>query len=136
MKALASYDPASNQEPRADLLRLLLTYALDMVDAMNNAEGLSRKSQQLTRISRGGACGKLLGSFGEAGNSSITRKDLMAPFKSSKKYAFYWKLRKEMQAAKRFSGTTQNKKNIGFDRAMKLDTVLENTAYNETSSFM
>ncbi len=40
----------------------------------------------------------MIGTFGDVGKTSITRKDLMAPFKTSKKYAFYWKLRKEMQS--------------------------------------
>ena len=107
-----------------------------MVDVMNNAEGISRKSQQQSRISRNGTCGKLIGSFGDAGNTPQNRKDLMAAFKASKKYAFYWKFKQEMQSQKRFSGTTQKNKNIGFEKAMKLDTVLENSAFNETSSFM
>ena len=66
----------------------------------------------------------------------MARKDLMAPFKASKKYKFYWRLRKEMEGQKRFSGRTQNTKNLGFDRAMQLDTVLENANFHETSSFM
>jgi len=35
---------------------------------------------------------------------SLGRRDLMAPFRTSKKYAFYWKLKKEMQSKRRFSG--------------------------------
>ena len=76
----------------------------------------------------------MIGTFGDVGKTSITRKDLMAPFKTSKKYAFYWKLRKEMQSQKRFSGQAQTK--MGFEKAMQLDTVLENATFNETSSFM
>ena len=61
----------------------------------------------------------------------------MAPFRTSKKYAFYWKLQTELARRKRFSGTTQNPdKKLGFEKAMQLDTVLEYATYQETSSFM
>ena len=35
MKALAQYDPAEHEEPKAELLKLMLTYALDMLEWMN-----------------------------------------------------------------------------------------------------
>ena len=58
----------------------------------------------------------------------------MATFRASKKYAFYWKLKKELFSKRRFSGVPKTQ--IGFDMAMQLDTVLENAQYQETSSFM
>ena len=44
------------------------------------------------------------------------RKDLMATFRTSKKYAFYWKLKKELMSKRRFAGVPRSK--IGFDKAM------------------
>jgi len=40
--ALARYDPSLNSDPSPELLRLLLTYALDLVESMNQAEGIFR----------------------------------------------------------------------------------------------
>ena len=46
----------------------------------------------------------------------MTRKDLMGPFRTSKKYAFYWKLKRDLEANKRFSGMAiQNKNKLGFE---------------------
>lgn len=100
---MQQYELNQNEEPRPELLRLLLTYALDMVDAMNKAEGFSHTSLQVQRV---GQFGKDFGNFGDDKKLSVLRKDLMAPFKASKKYSFYWKLRKEMEIQKRFSGKT------------------------------
>ena len=44
---------------------------------------------------------------------SIGRRDLMATFRTSKKYAFYWKLKKELYSKRRFSGVQKEK--LGFD---------------------
>ena len=44
--ALAFYDPSLNQEPSPELLRLLLTYALDLVEAMNMADGIFKQPLQ------------------------------------------------------------------------------------------
>lgn len=41
--ALARYEPSLNEEPSPELLRLLLTYALDLVEAMNMAEGIFKQ---------------------------------------------------------------------------------------------
>ena len=62
----------------------------------------------------------------------------MGPFRNSKKYAFYWKLKRDMETSKRFSGqATQNKAGkFGFEQAMQLDTVLEHSNCLEASSFM
>ena len=138
MKALAQYDPNQHEEPKADLMRLLLTYALDMIDAMNNAEGLNRTSLQISILSKLNV-GRQIGNYGNDQKAACAlRKDLMAPFKASKKYAFYWKLRDELEARKRFSGKTKSRKQIGFDRAMQLDTILENSMHqgHENQSFM
>ena len=40
----------------------------------------------------------------------------MATFRTSKKYAFYWKLKKELMSKRRFAGVPRSK--IGFDKAM------------------
>ena len=125
MKALSQYDPAQHEEPKADLLRLLLTYALDMLEAMNCADGLSRTAHQLSILSKLNV-GRTIGNYGNESKTYVAKRDLMAPFRTSKKYAFYWKLRKELETQKRFSGKTKSRKQIGFDKAMQLDTILEN----------
>ncbi len=61
----------------------------------------------------------------------------MAPFRHSKKYAFYWRMKREIEAQRRsYRGGVNSAVKIDFDAAMKLDTVLENAAYQEASSFM
>eukprot|EP00354_Favella_ehrenbergii_P005895 CAMPEP_0170472322 /NCGR_PEP_ID=MMETSP0123-20130129/14373_1 /TAXON_ID=182087 /ORGANISM="Favella ehrenbergii, Strain Fehren 1" /LENGTH=68 /DNA_ID=CAMNT_0010740517 /DNA_START=480 /DNA_END=686 /DNA_ORIENTATION=- len=68
-----------------------------MIDAMNNAEGLARNTLQLSILSKMNV-GRTIGNYGNENKTYVARRDLMAPFRSSKKYVFYWKLRKELEA--------------------------------------
>ena len=70
--------------------------------------------------------GRTIGNYGSDNQTYVPKRDLMASFRNSKKYAFYWRLRKELLQQKRFSGKTKSRKQIGFDKAMQLDTILEN----------
>ena len=51
--------------------------------------------------------------------NTTVRKDLMAPFKNSKKYAFYWRLKQSLDAKKRFRQVKKlESDDFGFERAM------------------
>ena len=92
---------------------------------MNNAEGVFKQR----RPSHKESCFNPTSSKG----NMMARKDLMAGFKASKKYAFYWRLKHKSDGAQRF---VPKQAKLGFEQAMMLDTVLENADFQETSSFM
>ena len=100
---------------------------------MNMAEGIFKQPLQQSRMTSNRVVNGAA-NMRDSPKVSLGRKDLMATFRQSKKYAFYWRLKKELQTKRRFHGVPKTQ--IGFDKAMQLDTVLENTQHHETSSFM
>ena len=90
---LSRYDPNTESEPPTDLLKLLLTYALDLVETMNNSDGIYRQPTPQRPQSRGRVLSASRHDDTRTRINTTVRKDLMAPFKASKKYAFYWRLK-------------------------------------------
>ena len=43
MQAVTSFDPSRHEEPNPNLVKLLLTYCLDMVDAMNSSDRVCKQ---------------------------------------------------------------------------------------------
>ena len=87
-----------------------------MVEKMNESDGVYRETKS----------GKKPGS--DILCNLQDKKDLMTGFRNSKKYTFYFKAKEEQP--KRF---TPVKKTMNFDKAMHMDSMLEN---DKTSSFM
>ena len=83
---------------------------------MNDSDGVYREQKS----------GKKLG--GDILCNMQDKKDLLAGFRKSPKYAFYFKAKAEQK--KRF---TPAKQKINFKQAMQMDSMLEN---HKTSSFM
>ena len=97
MQAVTCFDPSRHEEPDPQLVKLLLTYCLDMVDAMNNSERVCKQQVRDNKFRTNGVISN--NSVGVNKNKiSGQRKDIMAPFRTSKKYAFYWRLKREVEA--------------------------------------
>lgn len=115
-KAIAAYDPMAQDEPDPQTLHACLACAIAMVERMNESDGVYREMKS----------GKKPGS--ELLCNMQDKKDLMAGFRSQKKYAFYFKAKNEKK--QRFAPV---KSTMSFNAAMHMDSVLEN---DRASSFM
>ena len=82
-KAIAAYEPMLQEEPNPNTLRACLVCAIAMVERMNDSDGVYRDMKS----------GKTLGA--NILCNMQDKKDLIAGFKKSKKYAFYFKAKEE-----------------------------------------
>ena len=100
-KAIAAYDPLVHDEPSPQTLRACLICAISMVEKMNDSDGVYREQKS----------GKKPGS--DIFCNMQDKKDLLAGFRNSRKYDFYFRAKAEQK--KRF---TPAKSKINFKQAM------------------
>ena len=115
-RAIADYDPMIQDEPSPATLRACLICAIAMVEKMNESDGVYRDTKAGKKPGSNILC------------NMQDKKDLMAGFRSSKKYAFYFQAKNAQK--QRF---TPAKQKLNFAQAMNMDSILEN---DKASSFM
>ena len=80
MQAVSSFDPERHEEPSPELMKLLLTYCLDMVDVMNSSERVCKNQVRENKFSKSGVMSN--NCIGINKNKFTAQaRDIMGPFR-------------------------------------------------------